>query len=77
MFAELIYNEKNIPIANVTYDGKAYPIPLVHGVAICYFNQILKAQNTGIEIKFESYPQYAQLLRNVSEALQKKKPLLS
>lgn len=73
MIIELIADEKNRPVAFVSLDDKEYHIPLKQGVAIHMFNQILRSLDTGIEIKFESYAQYTQLLENVSEAVQKKK----
>lgn len=73
MIIELIADEKNRPVAFVRLDDEMYHIPLKHGLAIQQFNQILKALDTGIEIKFESYTQYAKLLEDVSKAMQQKK----
>ncbi len=77
MIIELMSDKKNRPVAFVSLDDKEYHIPLKHGVAIQMFNQILRSLDTGIEIKFESYSQYAQLLEDVSEAVQKKKATAS
>ncbi|CVK19196.1 hypothetical protein [Sporomusa sphaeroides] len=77
MIIELMSDKKNRPVAFVSLDDKEYHIPLKHIVAIHMFNQILRSLDTGIDIKFESYKQYEQLLNDVSEAVQKKKATAS
>lgn len=40
---------------------------------IAVVNEFLRSMDTGIEIKFETYSQYGQLIMDVMEALAKKK----
>ncbi len=73
MELKLSADKKGKPVAIVILEDESYHIPLKHSAVIHVFNQILKTLDTGIEIKFESYAQYTQLLKDVSEAIQKKK----
>ena len=68
-----LISKKNAPTVVVMLDNKTYCIPLKHAIAIQYFNRLLRTLDTGIEIKFESYSQYAKLLMDVTEALEQKK----
>lgn len=48
-------------------------LTLITAKKIVYCNEFLRSMDTGIEIKFETYSQYGQLLMDVMEALAKKK----
>ena len=74
MKIELIADKKVEPVVKVTCGKNKYFVPLNSAVVICNMNEMLRYLNTGLEIHFESFSQYALLLMDVTEALEKRKP---
>ena len=73
MKIELIANENVKPAVKVTCGKNKYFVPLNSAAVICNMNEMLRYLNTGLEIHFESFSQYALLLMDVTEALEKRK----
>ena len=73
MKIELIANENVKPAVKVTCGKNEHFIPLNSAAVICHMNEMLRRMNTGLDIRFESFSQYALLLMDVTEALEKRK----
>ena len=64
-------DSKNRPQMAVVYDSDIYHFPLCDGWQIHCCNEFLRSLDTNIEIEFNTYRQYAELIENVFQNIKR------